>query len=39
MTAEFKVEHIADTDINDAEEPLVSPFELPLVKYLHRNDG
>ena len=38
MPTKLKVKHIADTDIHNAEEPLVTPLELALIKDLDRND-
>lgn len=35
MTTKFKVENVADPNIDDAEETLVSPLEFALVKYLN----
>lgn len=39
MRTELKVEHVADSDIDDTKEALVAPLELALIEYLHRDDG
>jgi len=38
VTAKFKVQNIANTDINDAKETLIPPFELALIEYLNCYD-
>jgi hypothetical protein len=39
VAAQFEVENIADTDVNNAEETLVSPFKLALVEDLDCDHG
>jgi hypothetical protein len=39
MTAEIQIEHVANTDVDDAEESLVPSLELALVEDLNGNDG
>lgn len=39
VTAKFEVENIADTNVNNTEETLVSPFKLALVEDLDCDHG
>lgn len=38
LAAQLQIDHICDTDVNDAQEALVPLLELLLVEDLHRND-
>ena len=38
MTAQLKVNHVRDTDVDHAQEALIPFLELALVKYLDGND-
>jgi hypothetical protein len=38
MPAKLKVQHVAHTDVDDAEKPLIPPLELALIEYLDCND-
>jgi hypothetical protein len=39
VAAKFEVENIADTDVNNAEKTIVSPFKLALVEDLDCDHG
>ena len=39
MSVEFHVQHIANTNVYNTQEPLVPTLEFALVEYLHGNDG
>ena len=39
MTAQFQINNICDSDVHNAEEPLITLLEFALVKYLNGDDG
>lgn len=39
MTAQFQINDICDSDVHDAEKPLVAFLEFALVKDLNGDDG
>lgn len=38
MATHREIEHLADPDVDNAQEALISTFEFALVENLHRND-
>ena len=39
MSTQFKVENVADSDIDNSKKTLVASLELALIKYLNSDDG
>jgi hypothetical protein len=39
VPTQFKVENVADSDVDDSKKTLVASLELALIKYLDSDDG
>ena len=39
MSAQLKIQYIADSHVDNTQKALILPFELALVEYLNCNDG